>query len=106
MRFLSFNFSQEISINRDKVDFLVVIFNLAAVMGFLWESLDFNMVVFLEQLPHFLSGKDKILLLLKSVSENNVKVAEFTLKARQDVRIEVNYVLVGFGEGASAEKLQ
>jgi hypothetical protein len=64
------------------------------------------MVVFLEQLPHFLSGKDKILLLLKSVSENNVKVAEFTLKARQDVRIEVNYVLVGFGEGASAEKLQ
>jgi hypothetical protein len=64
------------------------------------------MVVFLEQLPHFLSGKDEILLLLKSVSENNVKVAEFALKAREDVRIEVNYVLVDFGEGASAEKLQ
>jgi hypothetical protein len=64
------------------------------------------MVVFLEQLPHFLSSKDEILLLLKSVSEDNIKVAEFTFKARQDVRIEVNYVLVDFGEGASAKKLQ
>ena len=103
---LSFDFSQEVSINGQEVDFLVVGFNLATVLGFLCVSLDFDVVVFLEQLPDFFSGEDEIFLLLESVSEDDVEVAEFAFEAWKDVRIEINNVLVDFGEGASTQELQ
>ena len=103
---LSFDFSQEVSINGQEVDFLVVGFNLATVLGFLCVSLDFDVVVFLEQLPDFFSGEDEIFLLLESVSEDDVEVGEFAFEAWKDVRIEINNVLVDFGEGASTQELQ
>lgn len=67
MCFLSFNFSEEITIDWDKVYFLVVKLNFFAILGFLYESFHLNVLVFLENLPHLLSGKDEIFLFLKPV---------------------------------------
>lgn len=72
--FLSFDFSKEVSINGDKVHFLVVKLDLFAVMGFLYKALNFNVIVFLEYLPHFLCYKNVVFLLLKSVLEYEIEM--------------------------------
>jgi hypothetical protein len=67
--FLSFNFSKEITVNRDEVYLLVVEFDFFAITGFLYKSFDFKVLIFLENLPHLLSGKDEIFLFLKPLLE-------------------------------------
>ena len=97
MSFLTFYFAQKVSINWYKIDILIVQLNFFAIRCLLYESLDFNMIVLLEKFPNFLSCKNEILFLLKSILEYDIKMGEFAIKAGDNLGVFNNDVLIDFG---------
>ena len=95
--FLSFNLTEEFSVNRNEVYMLVVKLYFFTILGFLYESFNLNVLVFLENLPHLLSGVNEVFLLLKPLFEYDIKIGEQSFKAGNDVRILVDNVLIDFG---------